>query len=794
VIFPGSRRAAGDTAVTGVATAPQVNQAGAGDSGDVGADTEPLAATRRFTQFAGRPISDFTQPLRVPENLVDLSGSGSRAARQLGDLAIELIRAGRTWSQRLLAWAAERPVAPNSVTAIALLAALCAAAWFSGGSAGDDLRGFLAVGVWALARVCARQLAVATAQRESAGTKPVTGKGAQASKRARLAISTAVGHAKPGHAKPGRTEPGRTEPGRTEPGRTEPGRTEPGRTGPGRTEPGRTGPDYAPAHTDWLVLPAFNWTPDHPEPTADRSERFFDRRWPTAPPFRRAQATSATETSTAATAAAAPTAAAPTAAAPSAPTATTATADAAVVHSATATATGADSTASAITVTGATDTASGIVPAVGGDATAQLAESVRKFAWLASVCTRAAECAIYGGMAAGAVAAGWQGTWSFAIVIVIFVCAADIAQTCSRAVAARSPMAAPAAPGPSQALPPQALPPQALPSQVPRSQARAARARLGAVLTVPAGARVLLAAFLLVAYSPRVALFAVLVITVLSLIRSIFRAARAWRETRTAAAAQASPKTVLAAATAGQGVVLACRDDGALARWTGRWLLGNLMPLPPALAGLTAILLLGWVGMRQLPGVVAFTPIVVLLLAAPGSSHPHDGRLDWLVPVVLCFGQFSFLAALGPARSVPYPIVFAACSMTAIWFAGLVAGLNYPSSPATATQPRPARPSAGPGKTGAGAAGPTPVLASRKQRIKQIIARKQPPGMHRIGWEGRVCFIAVAGMFGLTTFGYLGLSVCLAALIGRNALVHYLKPGQDRKPGQDLKPGEEQRL
>jgi len=403
-------------------------------------------------------------------------------------------------------------------------------------------------------------------------------------------------------------------------------------------------------------------------------------------------------------------------------------------------------------------------------------------------------------MAAGAVAAGWQGTWSFAIVIVIFVCAADIAQTCSRAVAARSPMAAPAAPGHSQALPPQALPPQAfppqalppqafppqaLPSQVPRSQARAARARLGAVLTVPAGARVLLAAFLLVAYSPRMALFAVLVITVLSLIRSIFRAARAWRETRTAAAAQASPKSVLAAATAGQDVVLACRDDGALARWTGRWLLGNLMPLPPALAGLTAILLLGWVGMRQLPGVVAFTPIVVLLLAAPGSSHPHDGRLDWLVPVVLCFGQFSFLAALGPARSVPYPIVFAACSMTAIWFAGLVAGLNYPASQASpaspadpAAQPRPAR-------AAAGAAGPTPILASRKQRIKQIIARKQPPGMHRIGWEGRVCFIAVAGMFGLTTFGYLGLSVCLAALVGRNALIHYLKPVQDRKPGEE---------
>ena len=80
-----------------------------------------------------RPITDFTQPLRVPKNLADLSDSGARTARQVGDLVIELTRAGRTWSERLLTWAAERPVAPNSVTGIAVLAAGCAAAWFSGG-------------------------------------------------------------------------------------------------------------------------------------------------------------------------------------------------------------------------------------------------------------------------------------------------------------------------------------------------------------------------------------------------------------------------------------------------------------------------------------------------------------------------------------------------------------------------------------------------------------------------------------------------------------------------------------
>ncbi len=604
MIFPGSRRAAGET---GVAARPQVSEAGAGDPADLGDDAEP-GATRRFAQFAGRPIPDFTQPLRVPKNLVDLSDRGGQAARRLGDLAIELIRAGRSWSDRLLTWAADRPVAPNSVTLIALLAALCATAWFSGGSGGDEVRGFLAVAVWALARICARQLAVATAQRDLAGSNA----GGQSGRRPRLAIGA------------------------------------------------------TPGHTDWLVLPAFNWTPDHPEPTVDRT---VHRRWPTAPPFRRIQA--------AASAASTP---------------------------------GAAAEGAAASREAALDT-----------------ESVRKFAWLATVCTRAAECAIYGGIAAGAESAGWSGTWSFAMVIVIFVCAADVAQTCSRAVAGRRGQPAPdPAPGPAS-----------IPTGL-----GAVRAGLGAVLTVPAGARVLVAALLVIAYSPRMALFAVLVISVLSLIRSIFRAARGGR----------------GASAAGQDVVLALRDDGALARWTGRLMLGNLMPLPPALAGLTAILVLAWVGMRQLPGVVAFTPIVVLLLAAPGSSHPHDGRLDWLVPAVLCFGQFSFLAAFGQARSVPNPIVFSACALTAIWYAGIVAGLNYPIARPKAQDP----------------------AASRKQRINQIIAREQPPGVYRIGWEGRVSFIAVCGMFGLTMFGYLGLSAFLAALICRNAAIHYLSP--DRRP------------
>ena len=40
-------------------------------------------------------------------------------------------------------------------------------------------------------------------------------------------------------------------------------------------------------------------------------------------------------------------------------------------------------------------------------------------------------------------------------------------------------------------------------------------------------------------------------------------------------------------------------------------------------------------------------PAIVMLLAAPGSAHPHTGRFDWLVPVLLLGAQFLYLAAVG---------------------------------------------------------------------------------------------------------------------------------------------------
>src|SRR5258707_588853 len=52
----------------------------------------------------------------------------------------------------------------------------------------------------------------------------------------------------------------------------------------------------------------------------------------------------------------------------------------------------------------------------------------------------------------------------------------------------------------------------------------------------------------------------------------------------------------------------AARDDGPLARFAGALVRGQLVPLPPAVAGLTATVLLATLGLRDLAGLVLLTP------------------------------------------------------------------------------------------------------------------------------------------------------------------------------------------
>ncbi len=173
--------------------------------------------------------------------------------------------------------------------------------------------------------------------------------------------------------------------------------------------------------------------------------------------------------------------------------------------------------------------------------------------------------------------------------------------------------------------------------------------------------------------------------------------------------------------SAGLRPVAACRDDGRLAGWLGRPVRGQLVPLPPALTGLAAVCVLAALGLRDLPGFLLIAPVIAMLLAAVGSSHPHDGRLDWIVPVVLQVGQYIYIAAVGSATGVPAPVIFALCAVLAVRYED---------------------------------------LAGHAQRHAAL------------GWDGRMIVAGLGAALGIATFAYL----LLAAYVG--VLSSARKPGQ----------------
>lgn len=103
--------------------------------------------------------------------------------------------------------------------------------------------------------------------------------------------------------------------------------------------------------------------------------------------------------------------------------------------------------------------------------------------------------------------------------------------------------------------------------------------------------------------------------------------------------------------------VAAQRDDGWPARGLGALVAGQLPPLPPVLVGVFVTGVLLAVGAADAGAV--FVPLVLLLLIGPGGSHPHDGRLDWLVPPLLRLIEYGFTAVLGFAQGVPPLWIFA---------------------------------------------------------------------------------------------------------------------------------------
>jgi hypothetical protein len=346
---------------------------------------------------------------------------------------------------------------------------------------------------------------------------------------------------------------------------------------------------------------------------------------------------------------------------------------------------------------------------------------------LARAGATATEFGAYAGLAAGGPIAGgifarsmqtagpmpgWSGIWQLAMTAVIVVAVSQFAVACgSPTLLGRPRQAAPEreaarreAPGPEASERQEAPGPEASERQV-LPRAAPPGGSPWRILAMPYGGRILLigaAAPLLGARGVFLGLLGWAVIAFCyAIVSSRPRRAGVW----------------------GARVIAAYRDDGLIATEIGIPVRGQLVPLPPALTGLAAVAVLAILGLRNLPGPVLLAPVVAMLLAAVGSSHPHDGLADWIVPAALLAGQFAYIGAIGVATGVPAPLIFAVCALIALHYADLA---GYP----------------------------------RRGAI--------------MGWEGRMIAAGLGAALGITTFAYLLLAAYLSVLICREIMTSWL--------------------
>ncbi|OLT28951.1 hypothetical protein BJF83_13265 [Nocardiopsis sp. CNR-923] len=170
------------------------------------------------------------------------------------------------------------------------------------------------------------------------------------------------------------------------------------------------------------------------------------------------------------------------------------------------------------------------------------------------------------------------------------------------------------------------------------------------------------------------------------------------------------------------------RDDSHVCALLGRVAPGAVAPLLPALTGLLVVGTLLVAVRGQLAGITLFAPVAALLLSGLASGHPHDGRLDRLVPPVLRFTEYGYLAVLGSASGVPGPLVFVLLMVVVSHHRDDVA-----------------RPSVG-------------------------VARPAWVRVAALGWDGRMLVVAVGGAFDVLAPAYGALAGYLAVLLVREAV------------------------
>ena len=320
--------------------------------------------------------------------------------------------------------------------------------------------------------------------------------------------------------------------------------------------------------------------------------------------------------------------------------------------------------------------------------------------WLGGIGAAVGELAVYAGLAVGARASQRHGIW---------LLATDAAITLSICQLAR--LGRVARTRPARIQPAHIPPARGQHARAAELQARSSLSLLaGRLIALSTGERTVVIAVTAPLWGARITFLALIV----------------WGA---AAAAWALAQGVWAPGRSAGGIA-ACRDDGPAARLAGRLVRGQLMPLPPALAGLSAIVLLAALGLGNLTGVLLLAPVAAMLLAAPGAGHPHDGRLDWLVPLMLLVGQYIFLVALGLSGGVPGPVMFGMISVVALR-----------------------------------------QLDVARRASQQAAWPAQPSGL---GWDGRIVLVGLAAVLGFVTFAYLALTAYLGLLLCRVSVSGWL--------------------